>query len=325
MNLDLKDKKIIYELDRDSRQPNSKISQKVGISKQVAGIRIQKLISEQIISFFYALIDVSKLGFTLHKNFIRLRNMTKEKEVEFINYIKNNPNVVWAASCDGRYDFIFSTWAKDVEYLDKILKEINKRFGSFIYERQVATILQGQYLPRGYLLNKNRTETFKEASFGAVPQKVDLDVIDWKILLCLGENARMSAVDISSRAKISADAVADRIRRMEKQEIIKHFTVVPNESKYPYLHYKILIGLKNISEKIEQDLVNYCKSNSYIVYFVKALGEWDFEIDVEVESVEKFRELMMDLKSKFQNDLKDYSSLLIYKVHKYNFCPSIPK
>jgi DNA-binding Lrp family transcriptional regulator len=112
---------------------------------------------------------------------------------------------------------------------------------------------------------------------------------------------------------------------MEKQEIIKHFTVVPNESKYPYLHYKILIGLKNISEKIEQDLVNYCKSNSYIVYFVKALGEWDFEIDVEVESVEKFRELMMDLKSKFQNDLKDYSSLLIYKVHKYNFCPSIPK
>lgn len=323
MTLNLKDKKILYELDKNSRQPNSEIAKHMQLSKQVVGFRIQKLINDKIISFFYSVIDVSKLGFTLHKNFIRLRNITKEKEKEFIEYIKNNPNVVWAASCDGRYDFIFSTWARDVENLDRIIKEINKKFGIFIYERQVATILRGQYFPRDYLLDKKR-EQFEEASFGAVPERVDLDNFDWQILVSLGKNARTSAVDISEGAKISADAVGDRIKKMKKLGVIQHFTIIPNESKYPYLHYKILIGLKNISEKVEQEIINYCKTNANIVYAVKALGEWDFEVDVEIENIERFRELMMDLKSRFQNDLRDYSSLLIYQVHKYNFCPSIP-
>jgi Lrp/AsnC family transcriptional regulator, leucine-responsive regulatory protein len=323
MILDLKDKKILYELDKNSRQPNSEIARHVHLSKQVVGFRIQKLIADKIISFFYTVIDTSKLGFTLHKNFVRLRNITKEKEKEFIEYIKSNPNVVWAASSDGRYDFIFSTWAKDVESLDRILKEINNKFGTFIYERQVATILKGQYLPRDYLLDKKRA-SFGGASFGAVAKKVNLDKVDWQILLDLGKNARTSAVNISQKPEISADAVGDRLKKMRKLGVITGYTIVPNESKYPYMHYKILISLKNISEKIEQDIIDYCKANPNIVYIVKALGEWDFEVDVEVESIEKFRELMMNLKSRFQNDLRDYSSLLIYQVHKYNFCPSIP-
>jgi len=41
--LDLKDKKILYELDINSRQPNSEIAKKVGLSKQIVGLRIKKL------------------------------------------------------------------------------------------------------------------------------------------------------------------------------------------------------------------------------------------------------------------------------------------
>src|SRR3989344_2927099 len=113
IKLDVKDKRILFELDRDCRQSNSEIARKVGLSKQVVGFRIQKLVENKVISSFFAVIDISKLGFTIHKNFLRLQNMTKEKEKEFIKYAKNYQDVVWASSCDGRYDFVFSTWAKD--------------------------------------------------------------------------------------------------------------------------------------------------------------------------------------------------------------------
>lgn len=325
IKLDKKDKRILYELDKNCRQTNSEIAKKVGLSKQVVGFRIQRLIENKIISFFYAIIDISKLGFAIHKNFLRFQNMTKEKEKAFLDYTKSNPNVVWAASCDGRYDFIFSTWAKDAEYLSNILKELNSKFGQFIYDRQTATILKGQYFPRDYLLDKKRTEINPEAFFGSVPKQIKIDEEDWKIILALGKDARTTAVDISKGMKLSADAIGDRIRKLEKLGVIKSYTIVPNEAQYPYLHHKVLISLKNNSDEVEKGLVNFCQDNPNIVYLVKTLGHWDFEIDIEAENIEKLREVLMELKSKFQNEIKDYSSLQIYQVHKYNFCPSIPK
>lgn len=150
-----------------------------------------------------------------------------------------------------------------------------------------------------------------------------MDSVNWKILLALGKNVRTPAVEIAKNINISADAVGDRIRRLEKAGVIKHYNFVPNESVYPYLHYKILIGLRYVSEAREKALIEYCRINPNIVYIVKALGPWEFEIDMEVENAEQFRVIMMDIKTHFKDILKDYSALHIYQVHKYNFCPSV--
>src|SRR3989344_8332372 len=92
IKLDLKDKKILYQLDLDCRQTNTEIGRKVGLSKQVVGFRIQRLLEKNLILKFYAVIDISKMGFSVHKNFLRFQNMDKEKERVFIEYAKSNPN-----------------------------------------------------------------------------------------------------------------------------------------------------------------------------------------------------------------------------------------
>src|SRR3989344_4558251 len=222
-SLDAKDRKILYELDINSRQASSKIAKKVGLSKQVVNFRIKRLIKEKLISFFYTVIDISKLGFAVHKIFLRLQN------------------------------------------------------------------------------------------------------IDSEILFLWGKNSRTTAVEIAKMVKLSGDAIAGRIKRLEKSGVIRHYNIVPNESKFPYLHYKVLIGFRNISEEREKILREYSRTNSNIVYIVKSLGQWEFEIDLEVESAEHFREIMMDLKKTFSDILKDYSALHIYQIHKYNFCPSVDK
>lgn len=323
LKLDLKDRKILYQLDINSRQSNSEIAKKVGLSKQVVGFRIKRLVKEKIISFFYSVIDISKLGFTVHKNFLRLQNLDSGKEKEIIEFLKNHPNVVWIASCDGRFDLAFGTWAKNMQFLDQTLTELNKEFGEYIAERQIATIIRGDYFIRDYLINKKQASSYRQSFFGAVPSPVKMDENDWKILLMLGKNSRNTAVDIAKEIKLSADAVGERIRKLQKSGVIRHYNIVPNESKYPFLHYKVLIGFRNISEQREKTLREYCRRNPNIIYIVKSLGPWEFEIDLEVESAEQFREIMMGIKTTFNDILKDYSALTIYKVHKYNFCPSI--
>ena len=323
IKLDVKDRKILYELDVNSRQTNSEMAKKVGLSKQVVGFRIKRLIKENLISFFYSVIDISKLGFTVHKNFLRLQNLDKGKEKELINFLVTHPNVVWVASCDGRFDLAFGTWAKDMNFLDKTITELNKKFGEYIAERQIATVIRGDYFIRDYLISREKHSHYRESFFGAVPAPVKMDKNDWEILVLLGKNSRITAVDISKEVQLSVDAIAERIKKLEKSGVIKHYNIVTNESKYPYLHYKILIGFRNISEDRERSIREYCRTNPNIVYIVKSLGPWEFEIDLEVENAEQFRDIMMDIKTKFNEILKDYSALHIYQVYKYNFCPSV--
>ncbi len=323
MGLDMKDRKIMYQLDIDSRQSNSEIAKKVGLSKQVVGFRIKRLLAEKIISSFYSVIDISKLGFTIHKNFLRLQNLNREKEKELVGFLTHHPHIVWVASCDGKFDLAFGTWAKDMDFLDKTITELNKKFGEFIAERQIATIIQGNYFIRDYLAHKEKPSTYRSSFFGSIPLPVKMDNNDWKILALLGKNARTSVVDMTAEVKLSVDAIAQRIKKLENSGVIQHYNIVPNESKYPYLHYKVLVGFRNISEERERSLREYCRINQNIVYIVKSLGPWEFEIDMEVENTEQFREIMMSIKTAFSDILKDYSALHIYQVHKYNFCPSI--
>ena len=325
IKLDLKDRKILYQLDINARQPNSEIAKKVGLSKQVVGFRITRLVEQKVLLKFYAVTDISRLGLSIHKNFVRLQNLDSEKETEFVNYLKNHPNVVWVVSCDGKFDLAFAIWSKNMEHLDATLKEIDKSFGEYISERQIAPIIRGEYFIRDYILEKQKTPMQRKSFFAAVGEQLKIDLNDWKILFELGKDARATSVSIAASVGLSPDAVGDRIRKMEKSGLIRHYNIVPNESVFLYLHYKVLVGLRNMSAEKEQALIQHCSSNPNIVYVVKTLGPWEFEMDIEVESAQKFRDIMMDLKTKFKEIIQDYSALNIYQLHKYNFCPSVQK
>ena len=247
MRLDLKDRRILYELDINSRQTNADIARKVGLSKQVVGFRVKRLIKEKWILSFHTVIDISKLGFTIHKNFLRLQNLDQERERELLDFLKKHPHVVWVASCDGKFDLAFGTWARDMAFLDKTLMEINGRFGKFIAEREIATIIRGEYFVRDYLIPKKESSKLRHSFFGSIPSPVKIDEGDWKILVELARNSRSTSVEIASLIKMSADAVGERIKKLEKSGVVRHYNFDPNECYYPYLHYKVLLVFRDIS------------------------------------------------------------------------------
>ena len=72
-----------------------------------------------------------------------------------------------------------------------------------------------------------------------------IDKLNWKILKCLQQNARMSNTEIGRRVGISSPAVSERIKKMEDAEIIQGYTtfVSPFEAGY---QLKSLITLRAI-------------------------------------------------------------------------------
>jgi DNA-binding Lrp family transcriptional regulator len=63
-NLDVKERKILYQLDIDSRQSFRSIGRKVGLSKDVVSSRVKKLQENGVIRQFYPIINPMRMGYT---------------------------------------------------------------------------------------------------------------------------------------------------------------------------------------------------------------------------------------------------------------------
>lgn len=322
IKLDAADKKILYELDLNSRQPVSSIAKKTRLSRDIVSYRIKKFEEEKTILKHHAVIDIARLGFAAHKQFIRFRNLTPKKEKDFEKFLTQSPYVIYAAGYDGVFDAVVSIWAKSIEELAEHLKDIELQFGNVIAERQMASIIYGEYTARNYLIEK-RPFPLKKFFFGSTPIPVALDDFNKKILLELSADARISSVEIAGLLRISPDAICQRIRKLEKLGIIQRYNIVPNEETYPYLHYKILFSLHLLNKEQEKKLKQYCRMHRNIWYFCNTLGPWQFEMDVDAMSHEEFRAILREIKLEFADIIKGYSVLSAFKTFKYNFFPSM--
>ena len=318
LNFDKKDKKILYELDKNSRQPLSKIAKKVGLSRESVLYRLKKYEKEQIIKSYLTVIDIAKLGFTHHKICVKLHNITQKQEEALIQDLVKNPFISWVSSCDGKYSLLYAIKTKSIVELDKILKEINNKYWRFIKEQDVSTLIEGHHFYREYLIEKRGT-TEREIIWGGEPKKLNLDKKSITILDELAKNARTSAVDIAKKLKSSPDMVIKRIKQLEKSGVLTHYMIWPDVNKLKGNYYKALITLVNLNPVKEKQLAEFCLDNPNIVYFVKILAPWQFEMDIEIDSVKEFRELMREFLNQFSDIISDYSALNIYQEHKFRF------
>ena len=83
IKIDLKDRKIIYQLALDARQPVSKIAKKVRLSPQVVEYKIKRLENLGVITGYYTCIDISKIGYSIFKIYFKLQNQPS-------NHLKKN-------------------------------------------------------------------------------------------------------------------------------------------------------------------------------------------------------------------------------------------
>ena len=141
LNLDLKDRKILYQLDIDCRQTNSMIGKKVGLSKQSVDYRIKRLIKENIITRFSTVIDTYKLGFEKHKLYLKLENADKELIIKIIEFLKKHKKTEWVASCSGNWDIIVGYLVKDVYEFNKAIKDFEEKFSKYIHSKETSISL----------------------------------------------------------------------------------------------------------------------------------------------------------------------------------------
>ena len=106
LSLDMLDRKIMYELDLNSRQPFKKLAKTLRISKETARFRVLRLIEKEYIKNFMTTINISKLNMFYYKLFYKFHKTTTEKDKDIITWIKNVHNLLIAlANLDKLFSF----------------------------------------------------------------------------------------------------------------------------------------------------------------------------------------------------------------------------
>ncbi len=149
---------------------------------------------------------------------------------------------------------------------------------------------------------------------------MNLDKKDKKIIEQLQNNCRQSIAQIAKKTKLPRDVVVYRIKKLEKQGIIKqHHTVLdPSKLGYP-LYVYAFFSCYNLTPAEETKLVNYLKSNNQIIYVAKNSGKYDFTIGVCAKNYKEFDEIIRDVRQRFTDFIKDIEVLPTIEEYKFDW------
>ncbi len=131
-SIDEKDISIIEELCGDSRKSTYDIAKNVNLSADAIGIRIKKLVSEEIIRKFTILPNLSKLDYKWYTFCIKMNFFDKENEKQFKKFIENHPGIIRSTKTFGDYDILMYIVAQDQKEYHRLIKEIRTTFPHII-------------------------------------------------------------------------------------------------------------------------------------------------------------------------------------------------
>ncbi|MBS3151687.1 Lrp/AsnC family transcriptional regulator [Candidatus Woesearchaeota archaeon] len=312
--MDKKDIKILTELLMNSRIPINRLAKKVGISREVANYRINKLIKNGTILGFHTTINTESLGYSRFGCFFQLKNISLKREREFLDYLKEHPFVNYLSPIIGKWNLAFDILAKNRDHLYAIIKEITSNIQGYIESYIITSTGAEQETFPTKILNIN-----KEIQSQKMYKKQKLDQTDSEVLNLLSKNSRIEYKEISEKLKITPNTIRYRIKNLENS-MIRNYTISIDIRKLGYEWQNI--QLKVIGSK-EDLLKQFLRQHKKVIYFYRYLGNenWDLDIGVIVKNPLELREFILELREKFGGIIKIYDIYIIIEELKGNYAP----
>ncbi len=322
VKLDDKDREILFELDLNARMPLSELAERVGLSPQTAKYRIMQLEKHGVIKGYVTCFDLSKFGYMRYRVYIRYENIIpgSKDEKNIINYFKNHRNVIWFASISDKWDLSVTFAAKTIVEFNDMLKELYERFPGKLHNNVVSATIMDYLDPRAYLLDR-KTWCKVQIAYGGEFAKTDFDDIDKKIIKLLGRNARLSSAEIGKKLKLNYKTIQARIKRMERQGVIRGYRTWIDVTKSGYLAYKVLVNFRKFTKHEELVATKFCRDDSNTIYLSTCVWPWDIEINIEAESEKKFFTVFRSFRALMGDLIQDYEVLTLRENHKLDYCP----
>ncbi len=308
IELDLLDRKILYELDLNSRIPAAQLAKKFRKSKETVNFRINRLIKDGFLKGFYTVFNTSKLGFYYIKSYIKLKGITPAQEEDIITYLRKQKHVVYLANVEGNYDLIILLMVRSANEFTDFLYSFLKLYGEFIHEKDILTFLTTHHLNQKFFTPERES---KDLFYPVELGNYNLDETDKKILSKLSNNARIPITQIAKELKCDPKLVKYRLNKLEKDKIILGYVSSPNFDKLGLQFLQINISLKDPT--VIREIISYFDSTNKCLFAMEMIGKYDLAVEVHVENNVELKKILDKFREKFAGKYTNYDMLTIIK------------
>ena len=100
----------------------------------------------------------SSLGYMHIKIYLRLHNITEEKENELLKELNQQKGIYWLSSLRGKYDIVASIYVKNIADFSERYESIFGKWGDYILERNIIVLEEAYTYTKAYLLPDKESE-----------------------------------------------------------------------------------------------------------------------------------------------------------------------
>ena len=142
-----------------------------------------------------------------------------------------------------------------------------------------------------------------------------LDTKDKKLLLLLQNDAKKTTKQLAHELDLSVTAVFERIKKLEKQQIIKKYVALLNAEKIQknfivLCHVKLVQHKKEYISQFEKEITQFPE----VLECFHVSGDSDYILKICVKDIQEYREFMVSKLTNLQHIASTQSSFMIKEV-----------
>ncbi|VVC01346.1 HTH-type transcriptional regulator Ptr2 [uncultured archaeon] len=310
--LDRRDRAILAQLDRDCRQSNADIARRLRLGKHVVSYRIAQLEKAGVISKYYTLIDMSKVGRQSYRLYLKFLPLREEERRAVFDYLVKSPATWFVGEMDGEWDAGFVLWTRDHYEFERFWSGFAEKFQKCVEKSNLSVYLRDHFYTLGFL--GTDSEARQEYVIGR-GGSADVDEKDRRILDAVAENARRGTMEIAKRTSLTPVQVAYRLKKLVKEGVISAFRA--SISLEGLTVYKVNFHLSSMEKK--QEMLEFAKGEKWTVYVDESVGMADFEWDLVCPSYTELKDSVERFKRTFFKHIRKYDFQIYGRFLKERF------
>lgn len=331
IKLDLKDKRIIYHLNENSRISLTALAKKVQLKKETVNYRIQRLLKSKLIKF-QTYLDFTLFGYSFYYVMFRFKSFDKDRQDKVFGYFKAQPNFIWVGATHGKWDIVTQVFVRNINELDSIVGNVLKDLGDALLDYSIIDgIREFLYTAVPDSLYEAMPDVKDSLIASAkkrivVPQHkalVSIDEVDKKIMALIESNSRLHSTQIAEKIGVSNDTVSYRVRNLEKKGVIVSYMIDIDRNKLDYFGFLLLLKISNLNTIGDSKIIEFLSNLGGVNYASKCSGDFNLLVELQVKSVEELSEKTLRLRGFFGSQLQYVDSLTYFKVHKFSYSPDM--
>lgn len=284
--MDKLDQKILLELMKNSRIPLTKLAKELKRSREMLLYRIERLREMGVIINFVTEINLEKLGFVGAAVFLTIKSRADKK---FKEHLINSPYVSWVAEHSGIWNYGLSVYGKNKTEVNNRIKELYLNFKSDITNYRVNFHKKNHFFYEKYFFNNLR-------KFERKAKNYTLDNYDLRILERLSLNSRLDSVQLAKVIPLTAQAIRDRIRKLENARVIEKYSLFVDVSKLGAYQYSVFI------DNHKNQLFSYLSEHPKISFVAEYVNNPFLEFGVFINNPYELRKTLQEIEEVFPNN-----------------------